>query len=566
MFRNSRVTVCDVLVIGGGLAGLSAATAAAEAGKKTVVVSKNHPLRSHSTAAAGGINAALSEEDAALHIEETIAAGCGLCSRNAVEILCREAVGVINRFLKNGTPFQWNETRNEPEGRPFGAMSTPRTRFVGDRTGAALMQTAFEQAKKAGVRFEYSVFLIDLIKHGSRMTGVYGIRFETGAIEFFSAGAVILATGGAGALFDITSNGIGSTGDGAAMALRAGVPLRDWELIQFHPTGLYPSGFLISEAARGEGAILRNKNMEAFMGRYHEKADLAPRDAVTRAIVTELKCGRGFGKRGDFVLLDCRNIPPERLFARLPELCDLTETVLHIHPTTHLIPVIPTAHYFMGGVACDLDGRALDGIGFPVPGLYAAGECACTGVHGANRVGGNSLLEAVVFGTRAGQTAAAECADLKTPSSSPEAATEAAASFNERLTLFQSDNENSRGSVETPLDCRRELKEIMSAYCSTAHTTVRHKQGIAKLTLLNRRFARCRLKNGLGQPFNTELKDFLETENLLFLAAALFSAAEERSESVGAFYREDQLYAGAAPYHTATEWRKGRFLTERRPL
>ena len=561
------MTVCDVLVIGGGLAGLSAATAAAESGRKTVAVSKNHPLRSHSTAAAGGINAALTEEDTVLHIEETVAAGCGLCDRKAVELLCREAAAVVNRFLRNGTPFQWNEERNEPEGRPFGAMSAPRTRFVGDRTGAALMQTAFEQAERAGVRFEYSVFLIDLIKDGSRITGAYGIRTETGAVEVFWAGAVILAAGGAGALFDVTSNGIGSTGDGAAMALRAGVPLRDWELIQFHPTGLYPSGFLISEAARGEGAVLRNKNMEAFMSRCHEKGDLAPRDAVTRAIVTELKCGRGFGKRGDFVLLDCRNIPPERLSARLPELCDLTETALHIHPSTHLIPVIPTAHYFMGGVACDLDGRALDGIGFPVPGLYAAGECACTGVHGANRIGGNSLLETVVFGARAGTTAAAECTGSKALSPPPEAtAAEAAASLNERLTPFLNTGENGRRPAETPLDCRRELKEIMSAYCGTTHTTVRHKQGAAKLALLNRRFARCRLKTDPGRPYNTELKDFLETENLLFLAEALFSAAEERSESIGAFCREDQLYAGATPYHTATEWRKGRFLTERRPL
>ena len=312
---------------------------------------------------------------------------------------------------------------------------------------------------------------------------------------------------------------------------------------------------------------LRNKNMEAFMSRCHEKGDLAPRDAVTRAIVTELKCGRGFGKRGDFVLLDCRNIPPERLSARLPELCDLTETALHIHPSTHLIPVIPTAHYFMGGVACDLDGRALDGIGFPVPGLYAAGECACTGVHGANRVGGNSLLETVVFGARAGTTAAAECTGSKALSPPPEAtAAEAAASLNERLTPFLNTGENGRRPAETPLDCRRELKEIMSAYCGTTHTTVRHKQGAAKLALLNRRFARCRLKTDPGRPYNTELKDFLETENLLFLAEALFSAAEERSESIGAFCREDQLYAGATPYHTATEWRKGRFLTERRPL
>lgn len=560
MFTNLNPISCDVLVIGAGLAGLSAAAEAARAGKKTIVVSKNHPLKSHSAAAAGGINAAMTPEDAGLHCEETITAGCGLCDRQAVEILCNSAADILGKFRKYGTPFRLNEN-GEPEGRPFGAMSTPRTRFVGDYTGAALMQTAFEQAEKAGVRFEYDVFLTDLVKDGSRIAGACGIRFRSGTAELFSAGSVILATGGAGALFAVNSNGIGSTGDGCAMALRAGLPLKNWELVQFHPTGLYPSGLLISEAARGEGAVLRNKEMEAFMPRYHEKGDLAPRDAVTRAILTEIKCGRGFGRRGDFVLLDCRALSPERLTERLPEICDLTETMLHIHPSTHLIPVLPTAHYFMGGVPTDTEGHVLDAIGFAVPGLFAAGECSWTGVHGANRVGGNSLLEAAVFGRRAGKAAAAE-----TVPASPDP-NEALRTLNGRLEPPASASEaEETGKIPSPLECRRELKEILSTSCGAVHTTIRHKQGATRLSLLERRFRKYRFRLPPERACNTELKDWLETDNLLLLGAALLTAAEERSESAGAFYREDQIYAGGSLYHTLTEYRKGRFSAERRPL
>ena len=560
MFTNFHSTACDVLVIGAGLAGLTAAAEAARAGKKTIVVSKNHPLKSHSAAAAGGINAALSADDCTAHCEETIAAGCGLCDRNAVEILCQSAADIISRFRKYGTPFNLNGN-GDPEGRPFGAMSAPRTRFVKDHTGAALMQTAFEQAEKAGACFEYDIFLTDLIKDGSRITGAYGIRLQTGTVELFSAGAVILASGGAGGRFEVNSNGIGSTGDGFAMALRTGIPLKNWELVQFHPTGLYPSGFLISEAARGEGAVLRNKDMEAFMERYHEKGDLAPRDVVTRAILTEIRCGRGFGRRGDFVVLDCRAVSPERLRERLPEICDLTETMLHIHPSTHLIPVIPTAHYFMGGVATDNDGRVLDGIAFPVPGLYAAGECTWTGVHGANRVGGNSLLEAAVFGRRAGKTAAEESLPPPPPT------TDAVQILNTRFEPFTGSTEPDEESKSiTPLECRRELKEILTASCGAVHSTIRHKQGTGRLMMLERRFRRYRFRLPVDRSWNTELKDWLETDNLLLLAAALLCAAEERTESIGAFYREDQLYAGGKLYHTLTEYRKGRFSAERRPL
>lgn len=560
MFTNFNPISCDVLVIGSGLAGLSAAAEAAVAGKKTIIVSKNHPLKSHSAAAAGGINAALTAEDTVLHGEETIAAGCGLCDPKAVEILCGSAADIIGNFRKYGTPFRLDEN-GEPEGRPFGAMSAPRTRFVGDYTGAALMQTAFEQAEKAGVRFEYDIFLTDLIKDGNRIAGACGIRFRSGTIEIFSAGAVILATGGAGALFAVNSNGTGSTGDGYAMALRAGIPLKNWELIQFHPTGLYPSGLLISEAARGEGAVLRNKDMDAFMIRYHKKGDLAPRDVVTRAILTEIKCGRGFGRRGDFVLLDCRAVSPEKMAERLPEICDLTETMLHIHPSTHLIPVIPTAHYFMGGIATDTEGHVLDGIGFAVPGLFAAGECTWTGVHGANRIGGNSLLEAAVFGRRAGSTAAAE-----TVSTSPDP-NDALRILNARLELPTAPPDpEENGKIPTPLECRRELKQILSASCGAVHTTVRHKQGATRLSLLERRFRKYKFRLPPDRACNTELKDWLETDNLLLLGTALLTASEERSESVGAFFREDQLYAGGSLYHTLTEYRKGRFSAERRPL
>lgn len=560
MFTNFSPVSCDVLVIGSGLSGLSAAVEAARAGKKTIVVSKNHPLKSHSAAAAGGINAALTAEDIDLHCEETITAGCGLCDRHAVEILCRSATDVIEKFRQYGTPFRLNEN-SEPEGRPFGAMSTPRTRFVGDYTGAALMQTIFEQAGKVGVRFEYDIFLTDLIKDGSRIAGACGIRFQTGTVEIFSAGAVILATGGAGALFAVNSNGNGSTGDGYAMALRTGIPLKNWELIQFHPTGLYPSGLLVSEAARGEGAVLRNKEKEAFMFRYHEKGDLAPRDVVTRAILTEIKCGRGFGRKGDFILLDCRTISPERLEERLPEICNLTKTMLHIHPSTHLIPVIPTAHYFMGGVATDTEGHVLDGIGFAIPGLFAAGECSWTGVHGANRVGGNSLLEAAVFGRRAGKTAAAEAT-----STSPDP-NDALRMLNARLELptIASDTDEN-GKIPTPLECRQELKEILSTFCGAVHTTIRHKQGTTRLSLLERRFRKYKFRLPVEHSCNTELKDWLETDNMLLLGAALLTASEERSESLGAFFREDQIYAGGSPYHTLTEYRKGHFSAERRPL
>lgn len=560
MFANFHTISCDVLIIGAGLAGLSAATEAVATGKKTVVISKNHPLKSHSAAAAGGINAALTSKDCLAHIEETAAAGCGLCDRKAVEILCRSAAEVIDSFRRFGTPFHI-DTDGLPEGRPFGAMSAPRTRFIQDHTGAALMQTAFEQATKAGARFEHDIFLTDLIKDGSRVVGACGIRFQTGELVFFSAGAVILASGGAGALFSIYSNGVGSTGDGFAMALRAGIPLKDLELIQFHPTGLYPSGILISEAARGEGAVLRNKELEPFMSRYHEKGDLAPRDVVTRGILSEIKGGRGFGRRGDFVLLDCRGISPERLKERLPEICDLVETMLHIHPSTHPIPVIPTAHYCMGGVATDTEGRALNANGSPIPGFFAAGECACTGVHGANRIGGNSLLETVVFGRRAGKAAANETTAVK-----PDPNTVLQV-FQTRLEAITACHDSEmRAKIPTPLGCRQELKEILSSFCAVVHSTSRHKQALLRLTSLERRFQKYKLHFPPNRPWNTELKDRLETENMLLVANALLTASEERTESIGAFYREDQLYNDGTLYHTLTECRKGRFFSERRPL
>lgn len=560
MFQKSHVNItnCDVLIAGGGLAGLSAAIEAAKAGKNTLVVSKTHPLKSHSTAAAGGINAALTIKDFATHYNDTIEAGAGLCNSENVKILCQTAYEIIEQFWEWGVPFQIDED-HEFEGRPFGGSSQPRTRFVKDHTGLALMQALFQEAKKIGVSFFHDVFLIDLIKVGSRFVGAYGISFEKGTIEIFYSSAVILATGGAGALFEVNSNGVSSTGDGAAMALRGGLPLKNWELIQFHPTGMYPSGVLVSEAARGEGATLVNKNGESFMKGYHHLGDLAPRDVVTKAILTEIKKGKGFGSKGEFVALDCRNLSQECLERRLPEICDLAQTLHNIHPKTHLLPVLPTAHYFMGGVACDSEGRALDSLGFPVPGLWAVGECSCSGVHGANRLGGNSLLEAAVFGKRSGASAALQ-EPLSPPS--PSLADDILASVQQLLEPHW--RETPQKAAPSPLASRKELQKILTSYCGTSHSTLNHKQASGLISLLHKRFLTYTLKNSPSQKYNGELKDWLETKNLFFLADALLCASEERTESVGCFIRNERSFSGMIPYHTLVEWRRGQFYTERR--
>jgi succinate dehydrogenase / fumarate reductase flavoprotein subunit len=528
----------DAVIVGAGGAGLRAALEAS--GQiRTAVISKMYPTRSHTGTAQGGMCAALGnvEEDSPeWHAFDTIKGGDYLVDQAAAIVMAEEAVDRVIELEHWGFPF--NRT---PEGkidqrrfgghtRNHGEAPVRRACYAADRTGHMILQTLYQQCIKRDVRFFNEFYAVDLLLIDGRAGGVVAYELATGELHVFRAKAVLFATGGYGKIFKITSNAHTLTGDGMSVCYRRGIPLEDMEFFQFHPTGIYKMGILISEAVRGEGGILLNGEGERFMERYAPTIkDLAPRDMITRAIYQEIKEGRGIDGK-DFVYLDVRHLDPEVIERKIPDVTEFARIYLGVEPLREPVPTQPTAHYGMGGIPTDVDGRVVAGAEEePLPGLYAAGECACVSVHGANRLGTNSLLDIVVFGRRAGRDMAryAREADLPEPSGRPE---EDAARQLDRL-LSSSGGDNIA-------DIRGQLQEQMFELAGV----VRAEEGLRKMEELigglRDRYRRAVVQDK-GKVYNTDLMEAWELGALLDCADTLVVAALARDESRGGHYRED---------------------------
>jgi succinate dehydrogenase / fumarate reductase flavoprotein subunit len=529
----------DAVIVGAGGAGLRAAIEASDR-VKTAVISKLYPTRSHTGTAQGGVCAALAnvEEDSPeWHAFDTVKGGDYLVDQPAAQLMCEEAVDAIYQLEHWGLPF--NRT---PEGkidqrrfgghtRNHGEAPVKRACFAADRTGHMILQTLYQQCVKRNVRFFNEFYVLDQLMTEGACAGVVAYELATGEIHVFRSKAVVYATGGYGRMFKVSSNAHTLTGDGPAVLFRRGLPLEDMEFFQFHPTGVYKMGILLSEAVRGEGGILLNREGERFMERYAPTVkDLAPRDMVSRAIFQEIREGRGDGPNRDAVWLDVRHLPRDVIEEKLPDVTEFARVYLGVEPTTELVPIQPTAHYAMGGIPTNVDGEVVVGEGeTPVPGLYAAGECACVSVHGANRLGTNSLLDIVVFGRRGGAHAAGFCGDADLPEL-PERPEGAVRDMVDGL-LNRSEGANAA-------DIRNELQDSMQelAFVVRTEESLRKMQEI--LGSLRERLERVYVQD-TGRMFNTELMEVVELGFLLECADALVAGALARDESRGGHYRED---------------------------
>jgi len=529
----------DAVIVGAGGAGLMAA--AQLAGRCNVaVISKLYPVRSHTGAAQGGIAAALGnvEEDHWIwHMFDTVKGGDYLVDQDAAEVLAREAIDAIIELEHWGFPFnrtpdgRIDQRRFGGHTRNFGEGPVRRACYAADRTGHMILQTLYQTALKRQVTFFDEFMMLDLLLTDDGVcTGVVAMDIETGEIHVFHAKAVLLATGGFGRVYKVTSNALAATGDGVAIAFRRGIPLEDMEFYQFHPTGIYKMGILLSEACRGEGGILRNGLGERFMERYAPTLlDLAPRDMVSRAIYQEIRAGRGVDGK-DYVWLDLTHLPAEVIETKLPDITDFVRTYLGLDPVKDLIPIQPTAHYAMGGIPTDVDGRVtVDAQNTPIPGLYAAGECACVSVHGANRLGTNSLVDLVVFGRRAGRHMLQFVREHDFHPLPKEPDYRARAEVEWIL-----ENEGN----ERVAQIRAELQEAMMTDAGVFRTGDGLKRLQQKLGELRNRYTRIRIDDK-SRTFNMELVEALELGFLLDCAEAIAASALAREESRGAHYRED---------------------------
>jgi len=527
----------DVVIVGSGLAGLRAALEVA-GHADVALISKVFPTRSHSGAAQGGISAALGNEEPdswEWHMYDTVKGGDYLTDQDAAEVLAKDAIRAVVELEHMGVPF--NRT---PEGkiaqRPFGGHTRnfgeapiKRACYAADRTGRVILDTLFGEAVRKGIKVYSEFNLVDLVMEHGRCTGVVVYELADGSLHTLNSRAVLLATGGFGKVYKTTSNCFANTGDGVYFAYRAGIPLQDMEFVQFHPTGIYGLGVLISEAARGEGGILRNGPGERFMERYAPTIkDLAPRDMVSRAIMTEIQEGRGIEGR-DFVNLDLTHLGKDRLAEKLSDISSFAKIYLGLDTASDPIPVAPTCHYMMGGIPTNADGQVLDDKFEPVPGLYAAGECACISVHGANRLGCNSLVDLVVFGRRAGMQIER---DLKVLDASP-LSEKPQAALKERIEAIK----NRRKGLRT-VDLRSAAQQIMTDYCSVFRNEKDLKSAISELRSLRERYDDVAVDDR-GTTFNTDILEALELESLLGLAEAILVSALARQESRGAHFRQD---------------------------
>lgn len=520
----------DVVIVGSGLAGCAAARELKKAGKDVLVLTKLHPLRSHSGAAQGGVNAALSDEDdVELHMFDTVKGSDYLADQNAVELMCSKAPETIRWIERMGAVFS-----RTPDGkiaqRPFGGQSKPRACFAKDRTGLTLLQTIYEQAHRAGVEFWDEWYVADILYKDGKAYGVVAFNLRDSKPAIFNAKAVMFATGGYARAFKINSNAHANTGDGLSIVARKGLPLEDMEFVQIHPSGLAGTGILISEAARGEGGRLYNSEGERFMEKYApEKMELAPRDVVSRAIANEIREGRGVGPDKMAVYLDLTHLGEKKIMERLPELRDLAITFLGQDMVKEPIMITVTAHYSMGGIPVDIDGHARKNKDELVEGLYAAGECACVSVHGANRLGANSLLEALFFGRHVGNSIAK---DLDTLTMQEAKEDEAKTMLNE-MEFILTNNGNEKTSV-----LRNELQESMFKNAGVFRTEESLLKQREKLKELKERFKNIRI-NDKSKTFNTDLQEAIELGHMLDYATFIVEGAIARKESRGAHFRED---------------------------
>jgi succinate dehydrogenase / fumarate reductase flavoprotein subunit len=550
----------DAVIVGAGGAGMRASLQLAEAGLSVVVLSKVFPTRSHTVAAQGGIGASLgnmSEDSWLWHMYDTIKGSDWLGDQDAIEYMCRMAPEVVYELEHFGMPFDRNADGTLYQ-RPFGGHSAnfgekpvQRACAVADRTGHALLHTLYQRNVRARTQFFVEWMALDLIRDAvGDVVGVAALEMETGEVSILQAKATILATGGAGRIFAASTNAFINTGDGLGMAARAGVPLEDMEFWQFHPTGVAGAGVLITEGVRGEGGILLNASGERFMERYAPNLkDLASRDIVSRSMDQEIKEGRGCGPNKDYVLLKLDHLGPEVINKRLPSIREIAIKFANADPIREPIPVVPTIHYMMGGVPVNIHGQVVapksGDSNVAIPGLYAIGECACVSVHGANRLGTNSLLDLIVFGRATGNFIVGQNVKADAHKPLPRDAAELSRSRLARIDDTQ--------SGESVANVASELRNAMTAHCGVFRNQALLSEGVRKVMELEKQSARTAIKDR-SKTFNTARVEALELDNLIEVAKATIVSAEARRESRGAQARSDYPNRDDANWLKHTLW------------